>query len=167
MGDPEALQELMDAYWAPLTRYARGIVGDEQDGEDLVQEAFVRLWRGRADPSRAVSPAAYLFRVVRNLSLNHQRDIRGRMRLLIERFSTRPRAPSTPAEEYAATELATAAEVAIGDLPARRREIFELHRFHGLSYREISEVMCISPQTVANQMSRALLELRDHLAPFL
>ncbi|MGW8268801.1 MAG: sigma factor-like helix-turn-helix DNA-binding protein, partial [Longimicrobiales bacterium] len=46
-----------------------------------------------------------------------------------------------------------------------RREVFRLARSEGLSYREITEVMGVSPQTVANQMSRALTELHEALDP--
>jgi RNA polymerase sigma-70 factor (ECF subfamily) len=55
-------------------------------------------------------------------------------------------------------------ESAITALPERRREIFVLSRYHGLSYREIAEVLEISPQTVANQLSAALATLRESLA---
>ena len=58
------------------------------------------------------------------------------------------------AEERAAVERAIAA------LPPRRREIFILVRVHGLSYGEVAEILQISPQTVANQMSAALTTLR-------
>jgi len=56
-----------------------------------------------------------------------------------------------------------AIERAIAQLPARRREIFLLVRVHGLPYREVAELLEISPQTVANQMSAALAQLRQLL----
>jgi DNA-binding CsgD family transcriptional regulator len=59
--------------------------------------------------------------------------------------------------------LQAAAADAIAALPPRRREVFRLARLDGLSYREIAEVMGLSPQTVANQMSRALTELHEAL----
>ena len=53
---------------------------------------------------------------------------------------------------------------ALAALPHRRREIFTLSRFHGLTYHEIAETLGISRQTVANQMSTALAELRTSLS---
>ena len=167
-GDPGVLQALMDSHWMPLLQYAQGIVGDRHDGQDLVQEAFVRLWKTRMNRQALASPAAFLYRVVRNLALNQKRDALSRVRLVLGRFSGQNSpVPATPVEDCVAAELAAAARVAIRRLPDRRREIFELARFHGLSYQEIADVMGISPQTVANQMSRALVELRGSLAPYL
>jgi len=64
-------------------------------------------------------------------------------------------------------QLSDAVRSALADLPPRRREVFSLARFHGLSYAEIAETLDVSPQTVANQMSAALSTLRKQLAPFI
>jgi RNA polymerase sigma-70 factor (ECF subfamily) len=55
---------------------------------------------------------------------------------------------------------------ALGALPPRKREVFTLARFQGLSYAEIAGVLGTSPQTVANQMSAALQQLRVALRSF-
>ena len=52
-------------------------------------------------------------------------------------------------------------------LPNRRREVFELVRFKGLTYQDVAEVLELSPQTVANQMTLAHRDLRSMLADFL
>jgi hypothetical protein len=56
---------------------------------------------------------------------------------------------------------------AIQQLPARRRELFILARFHGMGYRQIADVAGISVQTVANQMSAAITQLTRTLSPVL
>ena len=58
-------------------------------------------------------------------------------------------------------------EEAVGTLPPRRREVFLLARFGGLAYQEIADTMETSPQTVANQMSLALTDLRTLLSDVL
>jgi RNA polymerase sigma-70 factor (ECF subfamily) len=58
-------------------------------------------------------------------------------------------------------------EAAVLALPERRRTVFLLARFHDLSRGQIAEMMGISPQTVANQLSSALSSLRESLAPLL
>ena len=52
---------------------------------------------------------------------------------------------------------------AISGLPERRRQVYVLSRHHGLTYKEIAEVMDISPNTVDNQMVEALKSLREYL----
>jgi RNA polymerase sigma-70 factor (ECF subfamily) len=53
----------------------------------------------------------------------------------------------------------------IDELPPKRREVFVLARFHARTYRDIAEIMDISPRTVANQLSAAVRDLRKRLQP--
>ena len=64
-------------------------------------------------------------------------------------------------------ELAAALKEAMGALPERCREVFELSRVQGLRYAEIAAVLGISIKTVEGQMGRALRILRERLAPWL
>ena len=65
----------------------------------------------------------------------------------------------------AAQEIDRKATGSVVALPPRRREVFRLAWFHGLSYQEVADVLAITPRTVANQMSSALKELRTVLGP--
>jgi RNA polymerase sigma-70 factor (ECF subfamily) len=71
-----------------------------------------------------------------------------------------------PSATLEAAELEVAVSQAIQRLPPRRREIFELARFHGRRYHEIAVIAGISVQTVANQMSAAITQLRRSLSRF-
>jgi RNA polymerase sigma-70 factor (ECF subfamily) len=165
-GDEEALSDLMNLYWRPLQEYAAGLLGSSDAAEDVAQEAFVRLWDRRADWHPG-SVRAYLYRSARNLALNEQRHGRVRGRWLLV-FRQRPHtAAGSAADAVEELELHAAARRAVQRLPPRRREVFLLARFHGLSYKQIAEIMGISQQTVANQMSSAIGELRVFLAAFL
>lgn len=164
-GDQHALAELMDRHWVPLVRYAYRLSGDKDAAEDFVQEAFVRLWNRRRlwEPSGPVR--AYFYRIVRNLALQDQQKegVRRRWREAEER---KERASASPADQTDAALLREALNDALSKLPPRRREAFILVRFHDLSYNEVAEVMGISTQTVANQMSAALTDLRRIVAEF-
>jgi RNA polymerase sigma-70 factor (ECF subfamily) len=48
-------------------------------------------------------------------------------------------------------------------MPQRRKMVFELHRKHGLSYKEIAQIMDITRKTVENHMGKALQDVRDEL----
>lgn len=165
--DATALDELLSLYWADLVRYAWSIVDNIDDAEDIAQQAFLQLWRSRSRlEHRGGGVHSYLLRIARNLSLNEQRRRKVVTKAGPLLQGTAPRQP-TPAEVVEGGELQAAVEAALAALPARRREIFTLIRFHGLSYREAAEVMGISPQTVANQLSSALAELRRALSAYL
>lgn len=164
-GSAEALDELLRGYWKPLTAYADQLVGGRSDlAEDLVQEAFVRLWEKRASWRESSAPAAILYTLVRNLALNEKRNRATRSLLLrLQSFTTRT--GSTPDRELEGRELGEAIDRAVEALPTRRGEVFRLAWYHGLSYQEVADVLSITPRTVANQMSSALKELRAVLGP--
>jgi RNA polymerase sigma-70 factor, ECF subfamily len=165
-GDEEAFRTLLERRWPSLLSFAVGMVERRAVAEDLVQETFVQVWARRAEWSSGGSARAYLYRVTRNLALNAERDRRVRSRWEAEQRATTRSPPSAlgdPARDLTSSTLRAEIDAAIQALPERRREVFVLSRFHGLSHREIAEAMGIAPQTVANQMRMALEHLRDHL----
>jgi len=164
-GDGEAFRILLERYWSPLVGFAEGIVGARDQAKDVVQESFIRVWEKRGNWTSRGTVSAYLYRIVRNLSLNDRRDRKTAVLRHQQMGEVRVRqgGPRTPADALEAACLRAEVEAAIASLPERRREIFVLSRFHGLSHRDIADVLELSTQTVANQMSAALGELRDVL----
>lgn len=167
-GDATALSELLDRWWIPLVAYARRLTGSPDVAEDVVQETMVRVWerRDRWTPSDRLQ--SFLYRITRNLALNERRKhlVRSTYRERAQEAPPERRQP-TPLELAERSELRTLLSEAVDALPPRQREIFVLARFHGHTYREIAEILDLSPQTVANQMSSALDGLRRRLVPHL
>lgn len=165
-GDVMSLRFLLERYWSPLVGYAGRIVGRREDAKDVVQEVFIRLWQKRQQWQPRGSVRAYIYRIARNLSLNACRERRTRKRRDEQSGIALMRgAPvRTPEEVLEAASLRAEVLAAINALPARRREIFVLSRLHGLTHREIAEAMGIARQTVSNQMTRAVADLRVALA---
>jgi len=162
--DPHALDELLERYWGPVAAYAGRVTGDEEAGEDVAQEVFLRLWQQRIEWRPVGSLRAFLYSVARHLSLNQsKRRWREVSHLPSYRAELERRRPVTPSQSTERSEIRLAVDRAVAALPARRREVFILARVHELSYKEIAEVMRISPQTVANQLSAAVAELRGAL----
>lgn len=164
-GDPETLRRLQAAYWKPLVRFAGRIVETRSDPQDVVQEAFIRLWTHRDRWDARGSVRSLLFTVTRNAALDElRRDRRGER---ASRVADSPSAPPDPSDDAVADELRRAAAAAVASLPPQRREVFRLAREEGLTYAEIADVLGLSPQTVANHMSLALTDLRRVLEPYL
>ena len=162
----EALDRLLRQFWHPLVAYASRLLGDTEAAEDVVQRAFVRLWeRGHAVPEGdEVRP--FLYRVVRNLASNEWRR-RQTERSWLDEESVLASPTAMPSQGVEEDELAAALAAAVERLPARRREVFVLSRYHALSNAQIADVLSIAPQTVANQLVSALRELRVMLGPYL
>jgi RNA polymerase sigma-70 factor (ECF subfamily) len=165
-GEVSAFAELLDAWWAPLVAYAAQMLGAQDAAEDAVQETFVRVWENHARLNPTRSLRGYLYRLTRNLVIDEVRKGQTRVDRVAFVEAQTPTTP-TPAQVVEADELAAAAGRAIERLAERRREVFILAHFHDLSYRQIADVLGITPRTVANHMTLALRELRAALQPFL
>src|SRR6185503_19604962 len=167
-GDAGAFEELFREHHAGLCRFAAGYVRDAAVAEELVQDVFFELWRGRAGWELRATLRAYLFGAVRNRALNHLKRAKREGGWLARlRRETDPADPS-PAPDRAAVEAEAAAAVAraVARLPERARMAVELRWHHGLRHGEIAEVMGISVKGVENQLGRALKALRATLGDF-
>lgn len=167
LDDGQALAALLDRYWRPMVGFALDKVKSRDVAEDLVQEAFVRVWEKRRHLRPHASPRAYLYRVLRNLITDEYRRRRLRERFSLFKSLQGPVEVPSPAASLEADEFERAAQVAITALPERRRDVFVLAHLHGLSYREVADALGITPRTVANHMTLALTQLRGALHAFL
>jgi len=165
-GDEAALAVILRVYWTSIVTYAAVYVGSEDAAQDIAQEAFARLWRHRKQWIADQPVRPFLYRVAHNLAHNEQRHRQVRTHWETAARVGPPVTSPSVAQLYDADVLHDEIQRAIQALPERRRQVFILARFDGLSHREIAEMMGISVQTVANQMSTALTELRTALAPF-
>ena len=165
-GDREALQIIVDRYWARLIGCVQSMVGSPDAAEDVAQAVFVTLWRNRSSWTAGSPPWPYLFRLARNLALDGQkhRRIRDRKAVEIRRLSPKPR---LPIEESEYLELRRGLDAALNQLPERRRQAFLLVRIDGLTLAEAADVMGVARQTVANHVHLALMDLRVTLARFI
>ena len=108
----------------------------------------------------------YLLQATRNRALNHLRHLAIERRTEPQLIEGAPKSPSTDAGAREA-EIEVALQSAIGELPDRCRQIFELSRFEGLKYAEIAIRLGISVKTVEVQMGKALRILRVRLKAWL
>ncbi len=150
------VEELYRGHALRLTRMALLLVGDKPSAEDVVQEAFLGLFRGLgrlSDPGRAV---AYL----RISVLNGCRSVlRARQRARLREAATDY--PAVWSAESAALAGEDRREVlrAVAQLPRRQREVLVLRYFLGLSDSEIAADLGVSRGTVVSTASRALAAL--------
>ena len=146
----------------------KGLVGaalricrDLSLAEDVVQNVFLKFYESEG-LKRTESPAAYLRRAVVTRTLNALRD-RKRLQFVGDEALTSAveHLPSDQAPDIA--DIKAKLHKAIEQLPDRARVILVLHRFEGLSYKEIANELDIAPKTVENQLARALKLLRTYL----
>lgn len=153
------IEKLYEDEHRRLRSLVRRILGNSATAEDVVQQAFANmLARVHTD---TVPSAAYARTAVRNLALNHIRDLRRKAEVEVVASDLEQIADIQPTPETIAlyrSELRRLLE-AIASIPARRREAFVLNRIEGLSYDEIAERMGISRNTVITSIVNAMADL--------
>jgi RNA polymerase sigma-70 factor (ECF subfamily) len=180
--DAGAFAELMQRYEARLVRLMHAIGPRHDMAEDLAQETFMRVFRARKSYEAGAKFSTWLFTIAGNVARNASRSL-GRRREVSEVDAPRHQdSPSGP-QLIAATALdasgmmpnrlvegAERAEVvraAVGALSERQRMALILSRFENMSYVEIAETMDLTTKAVKSLLSRARVNLRDLLQPYI
>lgn len=134
-------------------RYLRRIVGGYDVAMDLTQEVFLRVSRAGLPEATAIGRRAWVFKIARNLALNHVRDER-----------RRPVASGLPDLVAPATqELGVALRNALASLPVLERDVFLLREIVGLRYDEIAAACDVPLETVRSRLHLARVSLRASL----
>lgn len=174
-GQVDALEAIYDRYSSVAYGLALRIVGDRGAAEEIVQDAFVKLWQqaGRYDV-RQGRLYSWLLRIVRNRAIDELRRLRvpGRASAVTTRQDQkdldRPARDSSVNEGDEAlwiSELRLVVGEALLDLPGEQRRVIELAYYEGYSQREIAERTGISLGTVKTRTRLALGKLRKVLNP--
>lgn len=163
-GDEAAFEQIVELFWARTLAYVKQLCGDSDRAYDVTQETYVRLWEKRQSWTGTGSVRVWLLRTARNLVIGDQRRWQVRVKRTLE-IARELRPIRTPLEHAEAGDLHTAVRSALQELSSRRREAVTLFHLQGLSYREVSAIMGVRPQTAMNYVQAALADLRRLLAP--
>jgi len=174
-GDETAFAVLVRRYEGKLRAYVGQIVGVEEEARDLVQEAFIRVWRNFDQYDRTFRFSTWLFRIAHNLAVDALRRRRQpHVSLTLgeddegqEIALDLPDPNRGPLGDLANRELARALRREIDRLPAAYRELIVLRHFVGLAYNEIAELKKLPLGTVKNKLFRAHSVLRQVLGDYL
>ncbi len=172
-GDREAFKQIFDEHYRNLVLYANKFVMDSDAACDLVQDVFVYLWEKRQNINIDRSLSSWLFRAVRNASINYlkksayKEDYIRQFLFSVNDAGLTSSPGDNALERVIHNELAEKIEAVIASLPEQCRNIFRMSRFRGMKNREIAEIYSISVRTVETQIYRALKVLKNSLKPHL
>lgn len=154
---PRTIAGLFESEESALLYYSMAIVKRRIVAEELVQEAFLKLQRiwGQVD-----NPRGWLYRSVRNLSLNHIREARHETSLDEERASQEE---CLPRELMGRSEAIGAVRMLLAEMPDEDRSLITLKYNEGLKYQEISLRTGLSVGNVGLRLHHALKRLLDGL----
>jgi RNA polymerase sigma-70 factor (ECF subfamily) len=162
--DPHAFATLYDRHSRAAYSLAYRMMGERQAAEDLVQEAFLKLWRGAASsyrPERG-SVRTWLLSIVHNRGIDQHRSSASRRRMQDKVEASAPRVQ--PSEAFAESWRNAQREQvreALRSLPEEQLKVLELAYFSGYTHVEISELLGLPLGTVKGRMRLGLQKVRD------
>jgi RNA polymerase sigma-70 factor (ECF subfamily) len=167
LGDIDAFTEIVEAYHARCVRFARAMLRNVDEAEDVVQDTFVRLYRAlpRYEERRRFEP--WLFQILgnccRSANTVHNRE-RARTsddELALDRLVSK----DDPARR-AEMGWSEAVRRALADVPEHNREIFLLHHIEEFSYEEIERMTGVKQSALKMRVKRAAEALRSRLVGY-
>ena len=162
-GDADAFSRLVDRHHARCLRVATHLLGDPDDAEDAVQDAFVRAYRHLGSYHERDRFGAWLLRIVVN-----QCRTRASHEARYIRFDTERHDISAPADaSHAAEERRAELALALAQLGPDQREAIVLKFAEDLSYEEISKLTGVGVSALKMRVQRACTRLRTLLAEHL
>jgi RNA polymerase sigma-70 factor (ECF subfamily) len=175
-GHETALNDLMERHATPVFHFLCRMVGNEDDGNDLAQETFVRVFKSSASFRLEQKFSSWLFTIAANLARNHFRWRARHPNVSLDAEnpeteqslgSTLPADGRAPNDEVLAAERAKAVRVAVGKLPEDLREAIVLCEWEDRSTAEAATILETTPKAVESRLYRARQVLRERLKSWL
>ncbi|WEK18985.1 MAG: RNA polymerase sigma-70 factor [Candidatus Pedobacter colombiensis] len=165
-GDRRAYEQIYNRYWAIMYIYARKIMADADDAQDIVQEVFTYIWHKGEALNINTSLSLYLYTSVRYriFDLLDHKKVRADYKTYLQQFIQEGEYITD--DQLRERELIAVIEKEVSALPPKMREMFELSRKEGLSHKEIAEKLGVSDLTVKKQVSNAVKILKGKLKIF-
>lgn len=162
--DMQAYRQLFNMLYPQLLKFSISFVKSHEIAEEIVSDAFIKLWELNKELIKIQNVKVYLFTITKNLSLNY--ITRHKKELLVSLDEVEPTTLfhfTNPETAFISQETTRAIDEAVSQLPPQCRMIFYLVKEGGFSYKEVAEVMDISVNTVRNQLATALKKIADAL----
>jgi RNA polymerase sigma-70 factor (ECF subfamily) len=162
-GDSQSFRKLYEAYYMQVFLFATRLIKSKSSAEDIVQQAFIKVWetRDRIDISKNFK--SYLLTITRNLIIDSLKKT-SRDKALIEKMFLNMKAfEENSYSLLLQKEITRLHQEAINNLPRQRKIVYKLSREGELNYEEIASLLGISKNTVRNQISDASKSVRDYV----
>ncbi|WBQ04667.1 RNA polymerase sigma factor [Kribbella sp. CA-293567] len=161
LGDADAFAAVIERHGPAMFRYARRMLNDHGDAEEVVQDAFVAAWKALPDFRGDAKLRTWLFTLTARKAIDLLR--KKRPTPVEDEMFTGLAGGSDPVEPAVRTELLEALDAALAELPDRQRAVWLLREVEEMSYHEIAEVLVTTPTVVRGQLARARGALQEKL----
>jgi RNA polymerase sigma-70 factor, ECF subfamily len=175
-GDEAGFNYLAQKYHRPMINFLYRMVGNHAIAEELAQEVFLRVYRARSSYRAEARFTTWLYRIATNLAVNHARDTKHErtaqtvyLDAADEETGTTPDlADDDPSaeERMLRDERMAAIRLHVMALPERQRMAVLMHKYQGMDYRQIGDVLKLSESATKSLLFRAYQTLREKLKDF-
>lgn len=175
-GDEASFNYLVQKHHRPMIHFLFRMVRNQAVAEELAQEVFLRVYRARDSYRAEAKFTTWLYRIATNLAVNQARDTRHeRSAQTIYLDAPDPESGTTPdvaddepsvEQNLLRDERMAAIRTHVMALPERQRMAVLMHKYQGMDYRQIGEVLKLSESATKSLLFRAYQTLRDKLKGF-
>jgi RNA polymerase sigma-70 factor, ECF subfamily len=175
-GDETGFNYLVEKHYRAMIHFLFRMVHNQAVAEELAQEVFLRVYRSRESYRAEAKFTTWLYRIATNLAVNHARDTRHERSAQTvyldqpdeETGSTPDVADDVPNVEQnlLRDERMAAIKQHVMGLPERQRMAVLMHKYQGMDYRQIGDVLKLSESATKSLLFRAYQTLRDKLKDF-
>jgi RNA polymerase sigma-70 factor, ECF subfamily len=170
-GDQDAFNQLVKRWERPIFALAYRTLGREEEARDVVQDAFLRAYRGLAGFKGEAKFSSWLYRITLNLCRDLQRKERRTPLVQVAAgdddavdIADRQPAPMESVEDLVdRRQMSEAVKVAMSELPEEQRMAIMLKEYHGLTFQEIADQLGCPLSTVKTRLYQGLSVLRRRL----
>lgn len=168
-GDEKAFAEMFRHFYDRLLHFSIQYVYAREVAEEIVSDVFVKIWNRRTELEKVTNLEVYLFVSVKNRSLNY-----------LEQYSSLRISPLNddsgisqltnsidPERAMEWKEILFKMDQEVSRLPDQCRRVFRLIKEEGFKYKDVAEILSISPRTVETQLFRAMKRLNEVVGPYL
>ena len=154
--DEAAFETIFHRFYESLYVFVYTRIRSGPLAQDLVQDAFSKLWMNRRSLNPDLGCKSYLFRIADRLLIDHYRR-QSTQKAWQDEMKNQPDSYSPR------SDMQITLQKCITDLPEPLREVFVLSRYQGFTYAEIAEQLGVSVKTIESRMSKVLQRLREIL----
>jgi RNA polymerase sigma-70 factor (ECF subfamily) len=175
-GDESGFNYLVEKYHRPIIHFLMRMVRNQAIAEELAQEVFLRVYRSRESYRAEAKFSTWLYRIATNLAVNQARDSRHEraaknvyLDAEDEETGSIPEVADdepTVEERLLREERMKAIRTHVMALPERQRMAILMHKYQGMDYRQIGEVLKLSESATKSLLFRAYQTLREKLKDF-
>jgi RNA polymerase sigma-70 factor (ECF subfamily) len=175
-GDEASFNLLVQKHHRPMIHFLYRMVRNQAVAEELAQEVFLRVYRARDSYRAEAKFTTWLYRIATNLAVNQARDTRherGAQTIYLD--APDPESGTTPdvaddepsvEQNLMRDERMAAIRTHVMALPERQRMAVLMHKYQGMDYKQIGEVLKLSESATKSLLFRAYQTLRDKLKGF-